>query len=264
MDNIRFILILASYNRHKMVRFALESIRTQEYKNWHLIFIDDSSEPPTFGIMEEHLKEEIGSLLATGHSPEGDYDFRVWEKATVYRLNDSIETKIVQGTRHPQGMNMGILDTPGVDHKDVVVIICDDDLMYGQYLTELNEYYKANPDVLYSFCHLAPYNPMIEKPDPSFAERGFWLNRGGDIPYANCIVDASQVTFRRSLFTQHGMRFPSPARRALDAALFSQLDMLGPTRYNGIMGQYKASFPGQLSYRVTASDEYYPTDTELI
>jgi hypothetical protein len=56
------------------------------------------------------------------------------------------------------------------------------------------------------------------------------------------------------------VRYPSPAFRALDAALYAQLDRLGPTRFNGIVGQYKGSFPNQLSYRISEEDIYNPID----
>lgn len=264
-EDIRFCLILCYYDRPRMVANALESIRDQDYSNWYLTFIDDGSKAPGAPVVEEILGEKLGKFISIGYSAEKDATFRVYENGILYRLEDTPEIKAAQnGTRHPMFMNIGVMESPGMKDSDVVSIICDDDGLYEHSLKNLNEYYKANPDVTHSYCHLAVYSPDIERPDPSFKDRPFWLNHGCDVPGAYCKVDSSQVSYRRSVFTQKGFRYPSPAFRALDAALYSQLDQLGPCRFNGIMGQYKGSFPQQLSYRITEEDIYNPGDTSII
>lgn len=262
--NLKILLILVNFNRPKMVRFMLNSIKEQDYKNWFLSYIDDSSDIPQYSIVEEILGEEMGACHAIGYDAQGDFSFRHYNKAICYRLEDTRELKRQRGSRHPQLMNHSILESPNLEDADVVCICCDDDALFPGYLSALNEYYKANPEVNHSFCHVVPYDPMIEGPDPSQNGRPFWLNHGKDMSSANCIVDSSQVTYRRKYFTQMGVRYPSPAFRALDSFLYAQLDRFGPVRFNGIVGQYKGSFNNQLSYRTVIENEYYPIDTEMI
>lgn len=260
-NDLGITLILVYYDRVRMVQNALRSIRDQDYDNWHLVFIDDGSKTPGAPIVEEVLGDKIGEPSSCGYIAEENFFFSQHEKATLYRVNDTPDEKRAQnGSRHPQFMTMGVLDTPRDD--DIIVIICDDDALYPGYLRNLNEYYKARPGVNYSYCHLAPYEPHIEKPDPEQGKRTFWLNHGVDVPAAWCKVDSTQVTYRKKIFTQYGVRYPSPAFRALDASLYAQLDRLGPTRFNGIIGQYKGSFPNQLSYRISEEDIYNPIDID--
>ena len=42
MDN-KFLILLFYYDRPKMVRNALQSVKELNYKNWELAFIDDGS-----------------------------------------------------------------------------------------------------------------------------------------------------------------------------------------------------------------------------
>lgn len=247
-----------------MAHNALESIRDQDYSNWYLTVIDDGSKAPGASIVEEVLGEKLGQFKASGYSPEKDATYREYENAKLYRLEDTPEDKARQGgTRHPGFMNAAILESPGMRDEDVVIILCCDDALYPDSLKNLNEFYRDNPEVMYSYCHVAVYDPLVEKPDPSHKDREFWLNHGKDIPRACCVIDSTQGSYRRAVFTKHGLRYPPVAWRALDAEIYSRLDQLGPWKFNGIVGQYKGSHPSQLSYRVSEEDIYNPKDTEI-
>ena len=263
-EDIKFCLILAYYDRPRMVRNALESIRDQDYTNWFLTFIDDGSKAPGGHVVEEILGEKLGQFKSCGYSAEKNATFREYEKGILYRLEDTPEIKAAQnGTRHPEFMNYGVLEVLGAKDSDVVAVICDDDGLYPGALQALNDYYTVNPAVGYSYHSLAVFDPFIEKPNPEHANREFWLNHRRDVPSAFCVCDSSQVTYRRMYFTQHGVRYPNIAGRALDAHLYGLLQNYDICRFNGLVGAYKGSFSNQLSYRISPETEYYPIDTEI-
>jgi len=54
----KIVILLLYYDRPKMVRNALKSIKDLNYKNWELVFIDDGSKEPGRPIVEEILAEE--------------------------------------------------------------------------------------------------------------------------------------------------------------------------------------------------------------
>ena len=148
--------------------------------------------------------------------------------------------------------------------EDVVLILCDDDALCEDYLENLNTYYTQNPEVLYSFSHVIPYNPLEEKPTKDLAGRPFWLNHNNDVSTAFNVCDSTQVSYRRKVFLDHNLRYPSPAWRCLDAAIHHQLAKLDKCRFNGITGQFKGTFHNQLGRRTTEHDIYNPVDTTLI
>ena len=263
MGDLKFLIILAYYDRPRMVRNALESIRDQDYDNWYLSVIDDGSRNSCLPALEEILGEKLGKCSIMGHNAYTRSTYRVYEKGIYHYIMDSPEDKKEQGgSRHPQWMNNEILDWDGGD-EDIVVVLCCDDGLFPSALKNLNEYYKANPEVNHSYSHVAVYDPLVEKPQPEFKDRPFWLNHGKDIDSAYCRVDSSMVTYRKKYFTKHGVRYPSPHYRALDAALYNQLDQFGPCKFNGVVAQYKGSHPSQLSYRVSEEDIYNPKDTDV-
>lgn len=269
VEETRFCLILVYYDRPQMVRNALESIRDQDYSNWFLTFIDDGSNIKGWPVVHQTLGGyDYFGELSGGCNVSQKFDWTTTSKNIIaYRINDSPEDKAAQnGSRHPEFMNKSILaeGSGGWTDNDVVIILCCDDALFPGALRNLNEYYKANPSVTHSYSSVAVYDPLVERPDPSFKDRPFWLNHGCDVPGAYCKVDSTQVQYRRSVFTQNGFRYPSPAWRALDAAIYSQLDQLGPCRFNGIIAQYKGSHSSQLSYRISEEDIYSPKDTEII
>ena len=47
------------YNRPNLVRFALQSIKTQSYKNWEIVFVDDCSDASAIESAKEILQEDF-------------------------------------------------------------------------------------------------------------------------------------------------------------------------------------------------------------
>lgn len=263
MNDLEILIILVYYNRSNMMLNALNSIKNQTYKNWHLAFIDDGSMVPGAPIVKEVLSEYMQGPISGTRVREEKWSKETQGQVTLWRIDDTLEDKRKQeGTRHPEYMNRSILECVE-SPESPVIILCDDDALLPDYLSDLNEYYKSNPSTLHSFCHVIPFDPTKELPSEELASRAssFWLNKRGTIHPFNAI-DGSQSTYRRKVFSELGVRYPSPAHRCLDASLHQQLvEKAGLCPFNGIIGQYKGIFANQLGQR-NSGNEYDPTDLE--
>lgn len=234
---MKTLIVLVYFDRPNMVRNALLSIREQSSSDWHLAFIDDGSSTPGRPICEEVLK-----------------GFE--EQITYYRCDDTPEIKEARGgSIHGQYMNQAIRE-----HEDCepVMIVCDDDALFPSYVELLNVYYETNPSVKYSYCHVSQYDPLKE----SFRNapvRNMHLNYTHKL-IPSCTVDSAQVTYRRSAWLEAGVEYPAGTRN-LDSSMYSQLHHhYGLCPHNGIMGQYKGWFSGQMSHK---PNPYQPVDTAI-
>ena len=237
------LILLPYYNRPTLVKNALNSLKTQAYKNWKLAFIDDGSEHPGRPIVE--------SL----------FDSEDLERTTFYSTEDSREKKLEQGgSRYPQFLNKALTEI----EADVAIFLCDDDALYEDYLENLNRYHTNNPNVVYCYGHVIPFNPQKEAMTPLLGKRPFPHNHTHDLMACNH-VDASQVSWKIKPTREAGVMFNDIQTANLDASLYQQLDLLfGPCQYNGFISQYKGWFPGQLGNRVQQNGEHYHTDLTLI
>lgn len=55
----RVSVILTSYNRPHMVQEAIQSVVMQEYRNWHLVIVDDGSNEETRKVILSHLVDAL-------------------------------------------------------------------------------------------------------------------------------------------------------------------------------------------------------------
>ena len=118
---LKFLILLFYYNRPKMVLNALTSINKLSYKNIEIAFIDDGSDHPGEPVAREHLKPSI------------------LKKVKFYNTNDTIKQKIDRG-----GSEFGKLANEAVKNSDadIVLMLCDDDALFSDYLDYLNRFYK--------------------------------------------------------------------------------------------------------------------------
>ena len=105
-------VIIPTYNRHSMLKEAVESVLAQDYQNFELIVVDDGS---------------------TDLTPEILKSYR--EAVTVIRQNN-------QGVSSAR--NAGIRAASG----DLVAFLDSDDLWLPQKLSSQVDFFKANPDAL--------------------------------------------------------------------------------------------------------------------
>ena len=230
---MKVCILLAYYERPNMVRFALKSLRDQPYKNWELVFVDDSSKLEGEPIVREMLPDDL-------------------DKVRFYNTNDP--NKKANESMFAKFWNEGLL----AGDADIALMLCDDDALYLDHLTDLVKWYEENPDKQYSYGHVIPFNPFETKSLAGMKDNtNWWLNKTGDINPV-CQVDASQVSWRTCLFREDGIRFPFPKTKNLDEALYKQLvEFCGPCPFNGLIVQYKAIHNEQLG---TRNDHYNTRD----
>lgn len=224
---IKFLILLFYYNRPKLVRNALESIKNIKNKNWELAIIDDGSEESVLPIVEDIL---------------GEYA----DKIIYYQITDTIEQKNKQGgSRFGQIANKAILESK----CDIVIPLCDDDAIHADYLDNLTKYFINNPNVKYAYSSVITFNPETENPFNFTTNRHNFANFKVAMQPAGR-VDSSQVVFKKSCFSEDGLAYPYPQTKNLDESLFKQAyAKYGNCQYTGFYGQYKAFFKGQLGAR---------------
>lgn len=228
------LIILLYYNRPNTVRNAYHSICNLEYNNWRLAVIDDGSTPPGKEGLLQGMKGHI-------------------EKVKYYNTGTTLESKKAGKTKLGSYLNLAIKE----HETDLVVILCDDDAMYSRGLNNLNVYYQKNPKQMYGYSHVIQYNPETQWYKDAVM-RNTWHNRLKIPTFGSCILDSSQVSFRRSCFTVGNLWFPDDVTVALDAEIFQRVgDKYGRARYTDGILQYKAVFSDQMGNRRTTLQHLY-------
>ena len=222
------MILLAYYNRPKTVRLALESVKAQDYEDWELVVVDDSSVCPVDPIIKDV--------------------FGVDSRVKIFNTNDSDEEKIARG-----GSNFGRYWNDAVmqSSANVALMLCDDDALYPGYLKKINSFYARNHEIHYSYSHVSIFDPSVTESIELITDNfDHKLNKHTGLINPFHQVDASQVSWRISAFKVNNIKFPYPQTIALDASLFTQLfNMYGPCPFNGLVSQYKGWFHGQLGKR---------------
>ena len=223
---LKFLILLFYYNRPKMVLNALTSINKLSYKNIEIAFIDDGSDHPGEPVAREHLKPSI------------------LKKVKFYNTNDTIKQKIDRG-----GSEFGKLANEAVKNSDadIVLMLCDDDALFSDYLDYLNSFYKFNPRINYAYCKLKYYDPTKVAYNKAKENEDDVTNKLIN-PVTN--LDSSQVSWRIKCMREKDFWFPYPRTRNLDAVMFVHLwhhyKHCAPLKE---FGQYKGLFDDQLGNR---------------
>lgn len=226
---MKILVLMAYYNRPKMARFALETLRHQNYKNWTLAFVDDGSDQPGSELVADILSDDL-------------------YKVAFYNTRDTEQQKLDQGgSRFGAYWNEAMYSS----NSDIAVMLCDDDGLYGDYLEALAQFYDENKQIAYSYGHVRVYDPtLLPSVDNVVTHGDTFLNRNYLPINPYCQVDASQVSWRVRPAVEAGVKFPWPQTAALDADLYQQLfDQFGPCVYNGLVAQYKGVYAKQLGNR---------------
>lgn len=222
--DLTVLLLLLYYNRPRLVRNMLQSIKESTYKNWKVALIDDGSDFPAEPIVREMFTDEE---LA---------------KVTFYNIPDTKADKQARGGSIIGEKMNEAMDTLGCD---LTIFACDDDAIHAEYLGNLNKFFKEHPEVHYGYSHIIPFNPY-EQDWKTVQPTESWLNKTHTLdPF--CQVDASQVCWRTYCCAPGKARFPVPKTANLDADIYGRLcEEFGLCPYMGFYGQYKAQFPNQL------------------
>jgi glycosyltransferase involved in cell wall biosynthesis len=233
MNNLKFELIIAYYKRPKIVLNALESIIKSTYDNWHLTFVDDSG--------DDSFKE---TFLNFGFDKS---------KINYTPILMSDDEKInIGGSIFGKYVNEAIQNTDA----DIIILICDDDALFPNYMENLNKFYTENPDKMWGYSHVKFFNPetqhyleSTEKPSNKTFNTSN-LNDYTSPIHPSCKVDSSQVSFRKNAFTQTNLWYPYPHTKDLDRNVFEKLyTQIGQCHFTNCYGQYKGWFANQLGVR---------------
>ena len=241
-----------------MVRFALESIRVQNYDNWEICFVDDTET----GTGKQSVKDIFGN------------DSRVQYVCTY----DSPDQKQSQG-----GSRVGYYWNQAIYNSDAEIsfVLCDDDYLHKTYLSSLSEWYSKHPDTMYAHSDFILYDPFsirtIEEIDLNSIYESYTNCNGHTLKQRVCevncdtpaagVLDASQVSWRNSIFKDKGVKFDDlkgEQSRNFDFVLFTQLDRLfGNSTYTEIIGQYKGDHSDQFGRRVDKDNLNKPLDLDF-
>lgn len=235
MEDIKFHIILAYYNRPVIVKNAVHSLLSQQYDAdlMYVTVIDDGS-PHKFPAL-------YYNMLKTAFEDNFTYQL----------IPDSVEQKEKQGgSRHGQYMNAAIADSPA----EYFIILCDDDALLPDYLLKANKKLHELSKPVYAFSHVVFYNPQIENydqhhPVTDYKHPGSTYNLNLNQAEINpvCQIDGSQMICQTAPFKSGQVSYPSPQTRCLDAAVYTQLyENFGPCKNLYIQGQVKAAFPEQM------------------
>ncbi len=235
------------FERPNMVKNALDSFLEIDYDNYEICIIDDGSK-----------KNPIYSVLTNEH-------YKNIKNLKILYTHDSIENKLQRGSIHGSFMNKAILES----NAEIVVMMSDDDAVTSNYFKDLNNFYNINTKIQYSYCHIIPFDPMVEKPSKNL------LNKTHTIPWNTnaatnlnhtiplnpyCRVDSTQVSWRRSANIDDKIFFPEEQTKNLDASFYSKMyETYGSCFFNGIIGMYKGFHHGQLGNR-SGVEQFDPID----
>ena len=108
----------------------------------------------------------------------------------------------------------------------------DDDAVTKDYFSNLNKFYKENPDSMYSYSHIVPFDPYTQVPcdtlkiynkNKHFDTIAPWrLNHTKPINRF-CNVDSTQVSWRIQCNKQHNIWLPEDSTKKFRCDFLSWL-----------------------------------------
>lgn len=228
---MKFLVLLFYYERPDLLKNALMSVKASTHENWDMCIIDDGTVHPAFSLVNECFS----------------HDERLKHNISYIQTFDSEEKKAIRGgSRFGEYANAAIK----ASDSDVVLMLCDDDLLMPKYMEELDIFYRNNPNIKYSYSHLKFYDPTFGNPNECNQvndEYTSYLNSKREPINPVRQVDSSQVSWRRKNWIDDGMKFPSPRTANLDEVIYGHMySAWGECQFNGIIGQWKGIHDGQL------------------
>ena len=241
---LKILILMAYYNRPLLVRNSLLSIvKANEYhNNWTLLFGDDGSYIKGRPIVEEILKDHI-------------------HKVEFLESNFNLEQKLKNGLVLGKFAN----ETIKKSDADIAFILCDDDEICPNYLSELNSYFKKNLEILYCYSNVYIFNPIIQKSseiDKTISKNRYNQWSGPINPVGK--VDASQVAWRLDCCNKYGAWFADstkfiagkPWTKDTDSSFFQNLyEFCGPCHPTEFFSQFKGIHDYQLLWHKNSTIE---------
>ena len=237
----KFLIILAYYERPKIVLNSLRSILNIDYPYFDVVFIDDGSKNKGEPIVREYCKDII-------------------DKFKFYYIDNTIEDKVKQGgSIHGKYLNDAIYNSDA-DH---VIILCDDDAIYPNFLTKLNNHINKNTNKKYFYHNMVLYNSLIEDYENGVNKKDFsYFTNQWKTPI-NCAgrVDSSQVTYSRECFVMDNLSYPYPQTSGLDMYIFNKMnEKWGTCEYSGLISQVKSNNEDNLVWKDNTNKMFITKD----
>lgn len=232
-EDLKILVILFYYDRPNLVKIFLQSLKEQTYKNWELVFIDDSEQPlPGF----KSLTDIFGTLESL--------------KKIKYITTQDTQTQKEErgGSLIGKFANEAMLESKA----DIAIIGCDDDALLPTYFEKLNAFYKSRPFTSYSYCDAVVFNPLVDNWRDKLGEPAseHFINTNHNPHCMGNSKDSSQGSWRLDIIRTKYVRFPHPLTACLDYHMWMALyQVCGMGVFNGITGVLKAYWPKQLGGR---------------
>ena len=265
MKRLKIQIVLFYYDRPKLVRkMALKTVFESSYDNWELSIIDDSTDQNSDNVMEKFYEEN-------------PHFFSKKDNVKIFKTSDTLEEKKQRGDAiFGKFANDAILSS----NADICIMLCDDDGVTKNYFSDLNTFFIENPEANHSYCRIIVYNPVeggkSERSQGEWVEGNSglnyekfnhtpdnWLNGRPEITHLHNHCDSSMVSWRKAKAIKDTILFNYPKTANLDSDLYLIMDRKwGNCQFNGIIGQYKAFWKGQLGNIQWESQDvrYVPTD----
>lgn len=155
LEEKRFVIVCASYNNRNWYRWNLDSLVNQNYKKYHIIYIDDCSTDGTPDLVAEYIKE--------------------------HHLEDLIT--LVRNTQNRGAVANHYDAICSCQDTDIIINVDGDDALAGEWvLSHMNRVY-ANPSVWLTygqfmempsrtigFCHPMPSDVIARNAFRSYAD----------------------------------------------------------------------------------------------
>ena len=216
------------YNRPNLVRFALQSIKTQSYKNWEIVFVDDCSDASAIESAKEILQEDFSKLK-------------------YINTYSTIEEKRFNG-----GSVFGRYWTQACRTIDaeIGIMLCDDDALAPEYLANLNILFTNKPEINWCYSDYYGYDPYIQNDFKNIVINRISPPHRHNL-HPDSLLDASQVAWRLQPFKKEPyVEFGYPMTANLDSDLYRKLyRQFGDCVYSGFYSQYKGIQQNRLEER---------------
>lgn len=220
----KFLISIVYYERPQVLLNALNSILNIDYPNFEVHLIDDGSMNRAEPIVRDVCKNII-------------------DKFKFSYIENSVQQKKLQGgSIHGKYLTDSIYGSDA-DH---VIVLCDDDAIYPNFLNNLNELLNnsENEGKNYFYHNIVTYDSLTETYMDGVKRNdlSYFTNAWKEPINCYCKVDGSQVTFNRHKFVEDGISYAYPQTAGLDADSFQKMfDKWGPAFYSGLIGQIKSN-----------------------
>lgn len=122
-DNVRFSIIVNSYNIEKYIERAIESVLCQDFKNYEIIIVDDCSTDGTFEKIQKYKNDKIDIFQTKTNSgtagagrnigienAQGEYILFLDGDDTLYDNQTLSNIDNIIGSKHPEVIFLGYED----------------------------------------------------------------------------------------------------------------------------------------------------------